>query len=71
MRAPTDTQMATAPSIQEAAVPLPPLPKPMWPRLIRSGMSSSTLPDAWSAQQMQDYARAAIVAYIWQEELPP
>lgn len=26
--------------------------------------------DAYTAEQMQDYARAAIVAYIWQEELP-
>lgn len=46
---------------------LPPLPKPQWPAAVGLG---GVMPDAYTAEQMQDYARAAIVAYIYQEELP-
>lgn len=49
--------------------PLPPLPNPRWGQIGVISLNQQ-YQDAYSAQQMQDYARAAIVAYIFQEELP-
>lgn len=56
--------------MQEQPAPLlPPLPKPEWPKACAYALNQP-LQDAYSVLQMQDYARAAIVAYIFQEELP-